>query len=649
VPPEAVFDQAVEKVADGNRVDWDVSESGALNTDERESLKWLKVLNEIAALHRSTHESFDELDGVRVAPTPSPSAVAVESVASTWGRYQLVEKVGEGSFGSVYRAWDPKLERQVALKILHPHIADTGLTERLVREGRALARVRHINVVSVFDVESHEGRVGLCMDFVRGQTLEGVLRTQGTFGAMEAALVGQDVCRALGAVHQAGLVHRDIKAKNVMREETGRIVLMDFGTGREVRALQEGQGHDMSGTPLYMAPEVLDGAPASIQSDIYSVGVLLYYLVTSEYPVTAASLERLRAAHREGPRRSLAETRPDLPMPLVRVIEQALAANTHDRFPSTEAMLEALGIVTGETESRGRRLVRRLFKASVAFICAMVVLLALGLLNSAAYSLALDRGDFATETVWDWWVWGFRASILPLALLAVTAMSVALLMVVERAAASLWPAVGRAEEAVRRRGAALARRLSLNDASVLGSWILALSAASLISTWWYFRPLLVALVTKSSLASPEQLTLLSPSFEFSHNSYRQTLCFLSLATLGGWYVVMKVASRRRQRIHGGMLAAGMAVLVLILAFLYFPYRLLLKNEFEAVTWNGTECYLLGERSEDALLFCPDLAPPRSRVVRKSGNLQRLGRVESIFTKFSPGAGGGAPGQDAPRD
>src|SRR5262249_55904160 len=154
----------------------------------------------------------------------------------------------------------------------------------------------------VLGIESHGGQVGLCMDFVKGQTLEDVLREQGTFSPGEAVLIGQDLCRALAAVHQAGLVHRDVKARNVMREQAGRIVLMDFGTGGAALALRESAGRDIGGTPLYMAPEVLRGEPASVQSDVYSLGVLLYYLVTGRYPVEAASLDELDAAHREGRR-----------------------------------------------------------------------------------------------------------------------------------------------------------------------------------------------------------------------------------------------------------------------------------------------------------------------------------------------------------
>ena len=134
----------------------------------------------------------------------------------------------------------------------------------------------------MYGADEHDGRVGLWTEFVRGESLDAVGRSaHGPLGAREAALVGLDVCRALAAVHGAGLVHRDVKAQNVMREAGGRIVLMDFGTGAEIA----GAHARLAGTPLYLAPEIFAGEPAtSLQSDIYSVGVLLFYLVTGAFP-----------------------------------------------------------------------------------------------------------------------------------------------------------------------------------------------------------------------------------------------------------------------------------------------------------------------------------------------------------------------------
>jgi serine/threonine-protein kinase len=161
----------------------------------------------------------------------------------------------------VYRAWDPRLDREVALKLIReqgPRHDSVG--SLVIDEGRLLARVRHPNVVTVYGADRIDGRVGLWMEFVRGRTLEAVLRDHGPFGAQEAALIGLDVCRALSAVHKASLIHRDVKAQNVMREAGGRIVLMDFGTGREEL---EGRRAELAGTPLYIAPEIFASAPAT--------------------------------------------------------------------------------------------------------------------------------------------------------------------------------------------------------------------------------------------------------------------------------------------------------------------------------------------------------------------------------------------------
>ena len=190
-----------------------------------------------------------------------------------------------------------ELERDVAIKILHRRVGDTRLKDRLLQEGRALAKIRHNNVVNVLGIEAHGDRVGLCMEFVRGNTLADIVRGQGKMSAAEAVLIGQDLCRALSAVHRAGYVHRDVKAKNVMRDDTGRIVLMDFGTGRTAE-IAGGQG-DRAGTPLYMAPEAIEGGRRRRAATSTALGVLLYHLVTGDYPVKAELCRRTSRRARE--------------------------------------------------------------------------------------------------------------------------------------------------------------------------------------------------------------------------------------------------------------------------------------------------------------------------------------------------------------
>ena len=199
-----------------------------------------------------------------------------------------------------------------------------------------LARVRHPNVVTVYGVDRHDGVVGLWMEFVDGLTLARVVATRGALDPREAALVGIDLCRAVAAVHKAGLVHRDIKAHNVMREGSGRIVLMDFGAG-ELRTERSGAG-SAAGTPLYLAPELFDGAPATIGSDVYSMGVLLFHLVTRRYPVEGASLEQIAAAQARRERYRLSDLSPELPDSFSTIVERALDRDPARRYRTCDEM-----------------------------------------------------------------------------------------------------------------------------------------------------------------------------------------------------------------------------------------------------------------------------------------------------------------------
>ena len=184
------------------------------------------------------------------------------------------------------------------------------------------------------------------MEFVRGLTLEQMLVSHGPFSAGEAGLVGYELCGALSAVHHAGLVHRDVKAQNVMREEGGRLVLMDFGAGQK-RSEPGTVGGRVVGTPLYLAPEVLTGTEATIASDIYSLGVLLYHLVTNDFPVRAATFVDMVSAHARGEVTPLQDARPHLSRTFVRVVERATDPDPARRFPSAGRMAAALARILG--------------------------------------------------------------------------------------------------------------------------------------------------------------------------------------------------------------------------------------------------------------------------------------------------------------
>ena len=181
--------------------------------------------------------------------------------------------------------------------------------------------------------------MGLWMELVEGRTLAALVATDGPLGGDEAALVGATLSRALAAVHQAGLLHRDIKAQNVVREAGGLLVLMDFGAGRE---LLEPSPRPVIGTPAYLAPEVLAGGPASVQSHIYSLGVLLFFLTTTRFPVIGANINELWRGHQRGQVTLLRDFRPNLPEPFVASVARALSGNPRDRFESAGRFEEAL-------------------------------------------------------------------------------------------------------------------------------------------------------------------------------------------------------------------------------------------------------------------------------------------------------------------
>jgi tetratricopeptide (TPR) repeat protein len=306
--------------------------------------------------------------------------VGVPEASGAWGGFRLIARVGHGGFGEVYRAWDPNLEREVALKLLLPNGKGRSQSDEeykeMLREARALASVRHPNIVPVYGIDRHDGRVGFWTDFVKGKTLSVLVGAQGPFGDREATLIGLDVTRALSAVHRAGILHRDIKAENVMREEGGRILLMDFG----LSTLPVGQTN-IAGTPNYMAPELWQGVPASVESDIYAMGVLLYFLVTGEHPAKLGGLTTKEATEAIEKQRPLMDLRSDLPEPFLRTVSKAMESDPAKRFSSAgqlaAALAECLGTAAPEavaasplavSEKKPRTLIVRLSIAAAVLL-----------------------------------------------------------------------------------------------------------------------------------------------------------------------------------------------------------------------------------------------------------------------------------------
>jgi serine/threonine-protein kinase len=314
----------IAAVADGDAVEVVASISDAQTRTPGSAGKMVENLGIISAVG----QYFKQHEPARA----SPAALARKS----WGGLSIRAVIGSGSYGTVYRAWNPNLNREVALKLLHGKKSPAD-GDMLRAEGQILASVCHPNVVMVFDADLHDGCVGLSMECINGRTLKEIVKSQGPFSAQETAMLGLDLCGALAAVHRAGLLHRDVKAQNVMRAAGGRIVLMDFGAA----AIAEAAPARRVCTPLYAAPEVLAGASPTPRSDIYSLGVLLYYLATEDFPVIGHDPDELRDAHRRGRRRLLRDVRPELPAAFIQAVDLATAAAPEQR-PESAGALEML-------------------------------------------------------------------------------------------------------------------------------------------------------------------------------------------------------------------------------------------------------------------------------------------------------------------
>lgn len=328
------LEQLALQVLDRAAIDWDAVLSGCLSEEDRRAVQALRAL--AAWAEQSSQDTLDQ-SPKRHAPPDSRKAPAVSVETDRdfvrWGPYQLKGVIGRGAWGEVYRGWDPRLQREVAVKLA------LGDERQLLREARAMASVSHPNFVAVYEVARNARRTGIVMPWIHGQTLQQFVEARGPIESGEAATMGVELLEALHQLHQRVLLHRDIKPQNVMLDHDGRAILMDLGLAAP--RYQPGQ-RGLAGTPLFLAPEVLAGAPHSVATDLYSMGAVLFFLVAASLPVQAASLHQLRSAHATGEARPLNLVRPGLDHRFASVVQSALSFDPGTRPPSALEMARAL-------------------------------------------------------------------------------------------------------------------------------------------------------------------------------------------------------------------------------------------------------------------------------------------------------------------
>jgi serine/threonine protein kinase len=270
------------------------------------------------------------------------------------GRYELEELVGTGGMSSVYRAHDRVLDRRVAIKLLHERFTrDDDYLERFRREARAAAQLSHPNIVTVIDRGEERGRPFIVFEFIDGETLKHVVERRAPLPVGDAVAIALQVAEALAFAHARGVIHRDVKPQNVLLAD-GRAKVTDFGIARlldvDVAVTQTGT---VLGTSDYMAPEQAMGERSSTRSDVYSLGAVLYELLTGDVLFSGESFVAVALKHTSEPPPSILERRPDCPVRLAAAVDRCLAKDPEDRFASMNKLVEELHACLADLDARG--------------------------------------------------------------------------------------------------------------------------------------------------------------------------------------------------------------------------------------------------------------------------------------------------------
>jgi eukaryotic-like serine/threonine-protein kinase len=255
------------------------------------------------------------------------------------GRFRLDEKIGSGGMSTVYRAFDPTLERWVAIKLMHRDISsDPDQLERFRREARTVAQLNHPHVVTVIDAGEDDGAPYIVFEYVEGETLKERIRRMGSLPVPEAVAYAIEIARALSSAHTHRLVHRDVKPQNVLIDRDGRAKVTDFGIARSLESHGLTAPGRVLGTTDYVSPEQAMGHEVTEQSDIYSLGICLYEMLTGEVPFHADTQVAVAMQHVKEPLPDVQRRRPEISAALAAVIERATAKETRHRYATVDAM-----------------------------------------------------------------------------------------------------------------------------------------------------------------------------------------------------------------------------------------------------------------------------------------------------------------------
>jgi len=281
--------------------------------------------------------------------------VPVEPGSVLASRYEVIAVLGAGAMGTVLRVHDRELDEVVALKVLHPSIAsEARALERFRQEVKLARRVTHRNVARTFELGESRGTRFITMELVDGEPLSRLMSRAGAMSVADAVPILAGICEGLAAAHAAAVVHRDIKPENVLMERTGRVVITDFGIARQHEPDDVARTQQIVGTPIYMAPEQVEGLAASPRSDLYALGVMAYEMLVGEPPWTGQSVPQIAFRRLFEPPPDPRTKRPELPSKLADAILRCMAREPADRFADASALREVLLAATSGAPTPSR-------------------------------------------------------------------------------------------------------------------------------------------------------------------------------------------------------------------------------------------------------------------------------------------------------
>lgn len=273
-------------------------------------------------------------------------------------RYKIIKAIGEGGMANVYLAWDTILEREVAVKILRGDLAgDEKFVRRFQREANSASSLRHPNIVEMYDVGEDNGKYFIVMEYVNGRTLKSLIKKRGALNLTEAIDIMLQLTSGIACAHDSYIIHRDIKPQNVLILEDGRVKITDFGIAMALNSNELTQTNSVMGSVHYLPPEQASGSGSTIKSDIYSLGILMYELLTGKVPFKGDNAVEIAIKHMKDSIPSVCEFNPSIPQSVENIVLKACAKNPRNRYDSVTDMYNDLDTCLNENRKDEKRLV----------------------------------------------------------------------------------------------------------------------------------------------------------------------------------------------------------------------------------------------------------------------------------------------------